>query len=171
MDLDFLHNNRNKIRTYTGKLVDVFNITEDDIDILDIAHSLSMQCRFNGHIRSFYSVAEHSIFVADNVPDEDKLCALLHDASETYIADIPSPIKAKLDYYKSVEDKIQAVIAKKFGFPYPFPKTVHVADKLGLEYEWKHKVLDDTVISMSSGFAETSFLLYFDKLINLKNNE
>lgn len=107
-----------KIKTYTGKLVNPLDLQLDDIDIFDIAHSLAYQCRFTGHTKFFYSVAQHSILVASIVPMEYKLAALLHDASEAYLHDIPRPLK-RLEpfksFYKHYEDKIMQQIYRKFG--------------------------------------------------------
>ena len=102
------------ITTYTGKQFHFLKPAPDEVDIRDIAHHLSLLCRFTGACRWFYSVADHSICVADLVPQELKLSALLHDAAEAYINDISRPVKYshKLD---STEAAIMSVIADKFG--------------------------------------------------------
>lgn len=94
-----------KIITYTGKHVDPFDIRTTDVCIEDIAHSLSLQCRFNGHCKRFYSVAEHCINVAEYLQERFNtgslsLCGLLHDAAETYIGDVVRPIKRRLGVYQ-----------------------------------------------------------------------
>ena len=86
------------IRTYTGGKVYFFEPERSDIDILDIYHSLSLLCRFNGACKIPYNVADHSILVADNIYKEtlNKELAfqgLMHDCSEAFISDIPSPFK------------------------------------------------------------------------------
>lgn len=125
------------IQTYTGKKFYLVNPTEDMICIEDIAHALSMQCRFAGHINKFYSVAEHSEYVSELVHPENRMAALLHDASEAYIADIASPFKPFLSNYKELEDNIMKVVAKKFGFKYPLVANVHEADIAQLKTEAK----------------------------------
>lgn len=107
------------IRTFTGIYVNVFEPTEEMICIEDIAHALSNQCRFGGHLPVFYSVAQHSIIMSDKMHESHKLAALLHDASEAYLLDIPRPIKKGLSNYKEIEDKLMTAIAAKFGFEYP----------------------------------------------------
>lgn len=102
------------ITTYTGGKFHFLNPTEDEIDIVDIAHALSMKCRFSGHCRQFYSVAEHSIRVAELLPLKLKLSGLMHDAAEAYIPDIARPIKVAFGL-REVEDRIMAVIRDKYN--------------------------------------------------------
>lgn len=86
---------------------------QHEIDIEDIALSLSNKCRFSGHTR-FFSVAEHSLTVAYRLPKRLRLAGLLHDAAEAYLGDIPSPIKAVLPDYRKLEKLNEQVIFKKF---------------------------------------------------------
>lgn len=83
------------VMTYTGKLVDVLNIKPDDICIEDIAHSLALQCRYTGHVKEFYSVAQHCVLMSELDLPSDPMARLLHDSAETYIADITTWIKRK----------------------------------------------------------------------------
>lgn len=125
------------IRTYSGIYVNVFEPTIEMICIEDIAHALSSQCRFGGHLPRFYSVAQHSLYCSYSMPvPELKLCTLLHDASEAYLMDIPRPIKLRLANYKEIEDGLMKLIAEKFGFEYPLPEEVKKVDNEMLEYEW-----------------------------------
>lgn len=118
------------IETYSGEKFYFLNPDPDMIKIEDIAHALSMQCRFTGHSSRFYSVAEHSIKVAQLC--QNKMAGLLHDASEAYLTDVASPVKPFLHNYKTLEDKLMKAIATKFGFPYPFEEEIHSADKIQL---------------------------------------
>lgn len=136
----------NCIRTVTGIYINVFEPTEEMICIEDIAHSLCQQPRFGGHLPYFYSVAEHSLncsYLIDS--PELKLAALLHDASEAYLMDIPKPIKSGLTNYKEIEDKLMKVIAIKFGFDYPLPQEVKDVDETMLELEWVCLMLREKV--------------------------
>lgn len=110
-------NEPTSIKTFTGKRFDVTNPDPDQIDIKDIAHALSNQCRYGGHSRKFYSVAEHSIYVAMMCSWNTKLCGLLHDASEAYLVDIPRPIKHSLFLtgYRELETQVQNVINRRFN--------------------------------------------------------
>jgi len=104
----------NFITTYTGKKFRYLDPKPEEIDILDIAHALSLSCRFRGQCRVFYSVAEHSIRVAKLVPAQLKLQALLHDAAEAYIPDIPRPMKHSFGM-ATAEALVLSVILNKFG--------------------------------------------------------
>lgn len=158
------------IRTYTGKYIDVFNIDPSLICIEDIAHGLSNVCRWAGQCKEFYSVAQHSVFVAKCVSQQNKLAALLHDASEAYLNDIPRPIKHRLPDYKKLENYVQTEIAKKFGFEYPFNEDVKQGDDYALRQEWNEIMLNDKLICKSSLLAEKEFLQLFKTLTdgNLK---
>lgn len=110
----------NWIQTYTGKAVDLLKPTVDQISLKDIIHSLHMKCRYSGHTTSFYSVAVHSCFVHDwiDAKYEDptlSLIALFHDASESYLGDIPGPLKKYLPEYKSIENLFDETIASYIG--------------------------------------------------------
>ncbi len=111
-----LYNTEGKIRVHSGIMIDPLNPKCQEISIEDIAHGLSMICRFAGHTKYFYSVAEHSIITSYRVENKHKLAALLHDASEAYLLDIPSPLKKKLRRYKNAEYKLMRIIAEKFKF-------------------------------------------------------
>lgn len=128
----------NKILVYSGDFLDVFDPSPDAIHLSDIARGLAHLCRFGGQTPYFYSVAAHSILVSTLVPAKIRLTALLHDAAEAYIGDLPSPIKrhALLENYKAIEDRLLHVIARKFGLVYPFPQIVKDADRYVLAQEW-----------------------------------
>ena len=96
------------------------------IKIEDIAHSLSMQCRFNGHTEEFYSVAEHSLIMSYQVSDKAALYALLHDAAEAYIGDIVTPLKT--DEMRVCEDRIMAAILEALGLEVPLETIIEVQE-------------------------------------------
>lgn len=131
----------NCIRTFTGKYINPVEPDPALICIEDIAHALSMQPRFGGHLPIFYSVAEHSIAVARLVKPALRLTALLHDASEAYLIDVPRPVKEQLTNYKEIEDRLMRVIAEKFGIEWPLPSEVKMADELCLQQEWEDIML------------------------------
>lgn len=99
------------IQNSLGRKIDLRKPTLDDIDITDIAHSLSLVCRFGGHIKHFYSVAEHSILVAkllseQGAPGELVLAGLLHDAHEAYLGDVTTPVKDVLREHGAYDDLV-----------------------------------------------------------------
>lgn len=125
------------ILTYTGKLIDPFNVKPEDICIEDIAHGLSLLCRYGGQCNRFYSVAEHSIIMA-TYPGFRKwhpLAMLLHDAAEAYIGDIIRPIKQKLPKFKQFETNFIYAIAYKFGLAPSVFATVKEPDNIMLATE------------------------------------
>jgi hypothetical protein len=96
----------NWFQTYTGKAWRPLNPNPDDVCIEDIAHGLALQCRFNGQCREFYSIAEHSVRVSDELRNEGieiALAGLLHDAAEAYLGDIVRPVKRNLPQFHSME--------------------------------------------------------------------
>lgn len=115
------------IQVYSGKPFTFLSPGVPDIDILDIAHALSMQCRFNGHVKKFYSVAEHSINVSYEVPEKHALAGLLHDAAEAYIGDMVSPLKDHMSEFREIEHRIESAICRRFNVPlYSYEKELAV---------------------------------------------
>lgn len=150
------------IRTFSGQYVNVFDPDPDTILIEDIAHALSHQCRFGGHLPMYYSVAQHSVLCAVSVPSEHALAALLHDASEAYMLDIPSPIKKRLPEYKKLEDNLMQVIAKKFEFQYPLHDEVKNADKILLVKEWQKLMIEiNGMESWCANAAKIEFMWHY----------
>ena len=103
------------VETRSGKRVSVVDPQPDQFDIKDIAYALSNTCRFNGHCGGFYSVAEHSVAVALRLPRELRLAGLLHDATEAYLGDIPSPIKQFLPDYRVIEERFENALNAAFS--------------------------------------------------------
>lgn len=130
------------IQTYTGRRFRLDKPIAEDVNLVDIAHSLSMICRYTGHCKFHYSVGQHSILVAQILmQQQSKYCleGLFHDAAEAYYGDVSSPLKALLrestTAYDGLSAKCEAVIAKKFGLVYPWPTEVHDADKMAYVIE------------------------------------
>jgi hypothetical protein len=103
------------MQTFTGQTFYPMDPRPEDIHVEDIAHALSLLCRYGGHCLRFYSVAEHSVLMAEQAPDEFKLAALLHDASEAYLSDVIRPIKRHLTNYAGIERSLECAIGKRFG--------------------------------------------------------
>ncbi|MBZ0268685.1 phosphohydrolase [bacterium] len=116
------------IQTFTGKQFWPLDPRAEDVDIVDIAHALSLQTRYGGHCLRFYSVAEHSVHVASRVPDDLRLAALLHDASEAYLIDVPRPVKHSLAEYRGIEDRVMRAVFERFGIEFPLPDAIKAVD-------------------------------------------
>jgi len=105
----------NWIQTSTGRPFYPFRPEDSEIVIEDVAHALSNLCRFGGHVRQFYSVAQHCVHVSELVEPRFALRGLLHDASEAFLVDVPSPIKVALTRYRELEARVQAAVYQRFG--------------------------------------------------------
>lgn len=159
------------IRTFTGKVFDITILDPETICIEDIAHALAHTARFGGHLDKLYSVAQHSCHVAAHVSKENKLAALLHDASEAYIGDMPSPFKKLMPDYQKIEDRIMSAIALKFGFEYPLPKEVKAVDRDFLLIEWDSLVLKNNEMKYyNPDLAKATFLSMFYAITTEKKN-
>jgi hypothetical protein len=180
------------IQTFTGKKFYPLNPDPDDICIEDIAHSLAFQCRYSGHTRQFYSVAQHSVILSQKFfPSRSmRLAALLHDAAEAYLSDIPRPIKQlpEFAFYREAEGRLQRMIMRKFGVElneaearllesYDHQMIYHEAKSEQLmapiHPDWKLPESTGREISIDWGWdpagAEKIFLIAFDDLT--KNKE
>jgi hypothetical protein len=121
--------------THTGRQFWPLDCRVDDIDIEDIAHGLAHICRFGGHCRHFYSVAQHSVLVSRNVPLQLRMLGLLHDATEAYIGDMVRPLKLQMPEFNEIEEKLWAVIARRFDLPAILPPEIKTADNAALMAE------------------------------------
>lgn len=111
---------KENIYTYSGVSFSPLSPSMEDISPVDIAHALSYMCRANGHFSGFYSVAQHCLDCeteaqARGLSARTRLACLLHDASEAYISDITRPVKRQLAEYRAIEQRLQAVIYRRFG--------------------------------------------------------
>lgn len=167
------------IHTFTGKKFYWETIETNQYDIRDIAHALSLNCRWTGHVRKFYSVAQHSWLASHLVPREHSLAALLHDASEAYVHDTPSPLKWFLrehDFtmFADLEKKVDIAIFKAFKLAYPRDPCVKVVDLRLLATESRdlmpnseertHMIepYDWNIVPWSADVAEEEFLRRYE---------
>lgn len=121
--------------TYTGVQFWPLDPHIDDINIEDIAHGLAHTCRWGGHSRVFYSVAQHSIVCSHYVARENRLIALMHDAAEAYIGDVKRPLKYAMPNLMEIERNIWLLICKKFGLSIEVPAEVKKVDDRALMAE------------------------------------
>ena len=169
------------ILTYTGRAFDLAAPRADLISTVDIAHALSMTCRFGGHTRRHYSVAQHSLLVASIVPPEHQLVALLHDATEAYIGDMVRPLKMSglMEDYCSIERRLWLAICDHFHLDPELPPCVKEADMIALATERRDLMPDHPAAweclagvqalpqSLANWHPETARQAFHDKLLEL----
>jgi hypothetical protein len=177
------------LQTRTGRKVFPLDLRPEDVVIEDIAHALSLQCRFAGHTRGLYSVGQHSLHVAEYLCDLGEsaqvvLWGLLHDASEAYLSDIPRPLKRRPEFafYREAEARAMATICWRFGLPVVEPPIVKHADGVLLATEardlmaplhadWHHQeangfeVLPRHIAPRWWAEVERDFLVAFEGLV------
>lgn len=173
---------KNTMITGRGKSINYRAPDPAEFDIADIATALSRECRFAGHADAFYSVAQHSVLVSRHVAAGFEMEALLHDATEAYLKDIPTPLKSLLPCYLELESKFDAAIRQRFALPPP-SEEVHLADGVMLMAEMRDffpsgaaqnaQVLADYVArgmapkkiwALPADMAREQFLLRFQQL-------
>lgn len=166
------------ISTYLGNRFYPRERLIERIDIEDIAHGLAFQCRFNGQTSAFYSVAQHSLIVADLVCESQRKAALLHDASEAYLGDMVKPLKVLLSDFAAIEEEVTHLIAKQFIVNFDHAE-IKRADLIALATEkrdfmphstepWSYlrdvQPLVNTIVPMSPLEAKEAFLRAWDKV-------
>ena len=122
------------LQTVSGRFVNPFDPDPEQLDAGDIARALANLSRFGGHTRAFYSVAQHSVIVSRLVEErggdaEDAFAALMHDATEAYLGDMPHPIKHRSPLgaaFKEVEGQLEQVLSKHFNIKSGVPEIKRV---------------------------------------------
>lgn len=158
------------IQTISGKIIDLTAMTAEDVEPLDIAQSTAMIARWNGHIRRWWSVGDHCIYVLNLVEkfinahqgdditfalggfseDANRLAALLHDATEAYVGDVASPIKSLLPDYRELEHRVQSAIQDHFALPMASQTfIVKAADAAALRVEAREICIRPDIITMN----------------------
>lgn len=105
------------IETFTGNKFYYDSIDSNELYIEDIAHALANTIRFGGHAKHAYTVAEHSVHISNLVDPDFALWGLMHDATEAYMMDMPSPLKRFIPKYKELEDRLSNHIFDWFVSP------------------------------------------------------
>jgi hypothetical protein len=156
-------------------MIDLKNPDPYAISITDIAHSLSQLCRFGGHTREFYSVAQHSLMVSLHVPREYAFIGLLHDATEAYLQDVIRPLKQLLPNYADIEAHMWETIAWHFHLSDTIPECVKEMDMIMCATEMRdllpfpdntsgYKPLNERLHPMTAVAARCTFMKEFGKL-------
>jgi hypothetical protein len=162
------------VRTHSGILFNIKTPVVENVYAQDIAVALARECRFSGGTKKFYSVAEHSVWMAlrarEKYPHLTGLPfkALLHDAHEAYLKDIPSPIKSFFSAaYSALAEPIQQAIHIRFGVTVSDEerKALYTLDQDALEWEWDNKVTKWTGLSLPMEDSRSSYWLgYFREM-------
>ena len=180
------------IVTYTGKVFEFLNPKPEMVCIEDIAHALANMCRYTGHVKQFYSVAQHCVLMANADLPGDPLARLLHDSAETYIGDLASPWKGLLlvwNYHRAIskpvavrkfEQRLEAVIGEALGVDLSPDPEIKLGDtrmfwteirdlmpKVPEDFEWglpRMQPLDAKIVPWSPATAEGVFLSTYNKL-------
>lgn len=130
------------IQTFTNRMFYPLSPRGDNVVLEDIAHALSMKCRYTGHTRKFYSVAQHAVLVSRliyKMRDDPFLAfqGLHHDDTEFALPDVASPIKDDIVGFRDIENRLHDVIADAIGLPHEFHPIVKRADRILLIAEQK----------------------------------
>ena len=170
----------NWMQTFLGNKYYPLDPRAEEVSAIDIAHALSMLCRYNGHTTKFYSVAEHCCHLHDLVPAKYKKVALLHDATEAYTCDMPRPLKLSMPAYKEIETLNWLAICERFDMS---PKEPGILKELDLricldereavmshsKYEWNiGEPLGIDIPAWTQPEAKRQFL---KRWLKLKRNE
>ncbi len=173
------------LQTVSGRFVNPFDPDPEQLDPGDIARALANICRFGGHCRPFYSVAQHSVIVSELVEQrggdlEDVFAALMHDAAEAYLGDMPHPIKHRSPLgaaFKEAEDHLESVLRTRFSIKADVPEIKRIDRALlaterrsvsGESWDWPElegvEALDIELVAWPPDDAERAFTARFDAL-------
>lgn len=160
--------------SYTNKRISLLTPEENEYCLIDIARGLAYKGRFAGQTPYYYSIAEHSISVDsyytahnENPSKMIRLACLLHDASEAYMCDMPTPFKALMPDFKHFENQLQKAIFKQFGIQSWCIDIVKKYDKMALKSEFnEYKFIDNNFHFNSPDHAAEMFIKRFWDIVN-----
>ena len=163
------------MQVYSGGRFWPLDPRPDEIHSQDIAHALSLLCRYGGHVDRFYSVAEHCVLMSQAVAPENALAALLHDATEAYVVDVPRPLKRYLNGYREIEAAVWNAICFRFQLAGDLPSEVALADDRILlaernalmsrtRYPWAQETLEPLPVTIAGWSPEVAERNYLNRL-------
>lgn len=167
------------ILLFSGSYFDFEAPESSAFTIEDIAHGLSMICRFAGQCGRFYSVAQHSVHVSEIVPPEHAYQGLMHDAPEAFVGDMAKPLKVMLPEYSVIEKRVEAAVFRRFNVAAPLHPSIKEADVVMLVTEQRQLMknrddwlytrgrtpLDFEIPAWTPGQAKSRFLKRFHALV------
>lgn len=177
------------MQTFTGRAFYPMAPVAEEVDIRDIAHSLSMQCRYNGHVHTFYSVAEHCVLMSWALEREHPtrpdlwLEGLLHDGTEAYVGDMVRPLKIHQPAFCEAEERVAIAIGERFGVRQSCdmsPEVKHADNAILLAERdallgtppapWSVHVepMAFEIYAWSPAIAEAQYIIRFDELMEAR---
>lgn len=169
------YDRRGVFLTHAGSEIDILHFRVKDVNVEEIAHSLALICRYGGHCRTFYSVAQHAVLVAKYLeeaghPNEVVLQGLHHDDTEAYLGDVIRPLKMLLPNYQEIEEGFEVKIAKAFKLSHPYHPAVKEADMAIFRQEvedvkWDEQD-DPVIVPWTWGRAKREYLKAHERLMN-----
>ena len=166
------------MQTFSGAQFWPLDPHPDEVDPVDIGHALSLLCRYGGHVDRFYSVAEHCVLMSLVVPAADALAALLHDATEAYVVDVPRPLKRFLNGYREIEAGVWNAICLRYRIAGDLPASVTDADDRILlternalmsrtRHPWSQEGMTPLPVTITGWSPEQAEIRYLDRLLEL----
>lgn len=117
-----------RIKLLSGGWFDYLDMEQSQYTMEDVAHNLSMICRFNGAVKKHYSVAQHAYIISHMVDEKYALQGLVHDNQEAFLGDMCSPLKRIMSDFKTLENKAETFMLKKLGLRFPLHSSVKLND-------------------------------------------
>lgn len=166
------------ITTYSGREIDPLNLKQSDIDIHDVAWSLSKIVRYGGHAIYDITVAQHSVELSRAVPAWLARAAFAHDWSEYVLYDLISPVKDQVSGYSEIENRAQITIFRALGIPFedlaaiePYDHAIRQDEKMVLWHGYVPPAdkppLGVTIHPWEKRYAHDMFLRrYFELFVN-----
>jgi hypothetical protein len=149
------------VTTHSGIEIDLRNLDISKVTVYDIAHTLSHICRWNGIPEDYFSVAEHSVMVAERLPKKDRLGGLMHDSEEFLVGDNITPLKDVIPELRLLGNRIRDLLLIKYGVPYN-EEAIKAADRAQLEWERDNIIDNELYVGLPPKKARA---LFVDKFI------
>jgi hypothetical protein len=128
----------NSIRLWSGKYLDLDNITPQSFELTDVIVGLSRELRWGNQSKLTVSVGQHTLHCYSLYPT---FKTLLHDAPEGLLGDVQTSVKRKLPQYQKWERELYHAMCEKWCVSHEGDPRVQEVDERVLRLEWHHCVL------------------------------